>query len=145
MHITARVEYALRALLALAAADPAPLTANALAETHRLPLTFLQSILGDLRRADLVYNQRLPEPGYRLTRPAERLTVGEVLHLVNGTRAKERAERAEPEEGEPSALVQALRQVWQAADTAQLEVINAVTLADLRDGRLPEHVRALLS
>lgn len=142
MHVTARVEYALRALLALAAAEPSALTAHALAETHGLPLTFLQSILGDLRRADLVYNQRLPEPGYRLVRPAEDLTVGEVLRLVSGSRAEE---RAEPPEGEPSALVSALRQVWRAADTAQHEVINAVTLADLRDGRLPERVRALLA
>lgn len=142
MHVTARVEYALRALLALAAAEPSALTAHTLADTHGLPLTFLQSILGDLRRADLVYNQRLPRPGYRLARAAEELTVGEVLRLVSGARAEE---RAEPPAGEPSALVGALRQVWQAADTAQLEVINAVTLADLRDGRLPEHVRALLA
>ncbi len=142
MHVTARVEYALRALLALAAADPSALTAGALADSHGLPLTFLQSILGDLRRADLVYNQRLPEPGYRLVRPAEDLTVGEVLRLVSGTRAEE---RAAPPDGEASELVGALRQVWRAADTAQLEVINAVTLADLRDGRLPDHIRALLS
>jgi len=142
VHVTARVEYALRALLALAVVEPSALTANALADSHGLPLTFLQSILGDLRRADLVYNQRLPHPGYRLARAAEDLTVGEVLRLVSGTRAEE---RAEPPEGEPSALVDALRQVWRAADTAQHEVIDAVTLADLRDGRLPARIQALLS
>ncbi|MCD0447831.1 Rrf2 family transcriptional regulator [Actinocorallia sp. API 0066] len=135
MQITARVEYALRALLALASAEPAPLTAAALSETHSLPLTFLQAILGDLRRADLVFNQRLPDPGYRLARPAATITVGQVLRAIDGKPAGRRAEL--PASGAALDVVRTLDALWAAADSALLSVIDSVTLADLRDGRLP--------
>ncbi|ROO82761.1 BadM/Rrf2 family transcriptional regulator [Actinocorallia herbida] len=135
MQITARVEYALRALLALASAEPAPLTAAALAESHALPLTFLQAILGDLRRADLVLNQRLPDPGYRLSRPAAAITVGQVLRAIDGRPAGRRAEP--PANGAAQDVVRSLDRLWAAADSALLGVIDTVTLADLRDGRLP--------
>lgn len=125
MHVTARVEYALRALLALAAAEPAALTATALAESQDLPRTFLQSILGDLRRAGFVYNQRLPTPGYRLTRPAANLTIGEIFRAIEGHPNGARPENT------PSEHLQRLREVFHAADAAQSKIIDNVTLADL--------------
>ncbi|GAB3658161.1 RrF2 family transcriptional regulator [Actinocorallia lasiicapitis] len=134
MNITARVDYALRALLALAVAEPSALTAQALAERHDLPLTFLQSILGELRRARLVHNQRLPTPGYRLTRPADSISVGEIIRALDGDPT---TARDLPESTDPADIVVTLHKLWKAADTALLGVIDTVTLADLRDGRLP--------
>ncbi|MEO5875398.1 MAG: Rrf2 family transcriptional regulator [Streptosporangiaceae bacterium] len=142
MHITARIEYALRALLALAAVQPRALTSTALAETQLLPLTFLQAILTELRRADLVVLKRGPERGYRLNRPPEEITVGLVIRVLDGTPAES---RAAPPAGEAYDSVRSLRQVWKAADTALLDVIDAVSLADLLDGSLPEHVRDLIT
>ena len=142
MHVTARTEYALRALLALAAADPAALTSAVLAETQQLPLTFLQAILTELRRADLVQLRRGPERGYRLAKPATEITVGAVIRVLDGAPAES---RAEPPEGEAYDLVRSLRQVWKAADTALLDVIDAVSLADLLADSLPPHVRALIT
>ncbi|GAA3200477.1 Rrf2 family transcriptional regulator [Actinocorallia longicatena] len=134
MNVTARVDYALRALLALAVAEPSALTAQALADRHDLPLTFLQSILGELRRARLVHNQRLPMPGYRLTRAAESISVGEIIRALDGDPTTGRDHDLPDDAGE---VVRSLHQLWKAADTALLGVIDTVTLADLRDGRLP--------
>src|ERR1700691_5021549 len=67
MHIPAKVDYGIRALLALAAAG-APQTAEYLAGEQGLPPRFLGAILADLRRAGIVASQRGAEGGYRLGR-----------------------------------------------------------------------------
>jgi Rrf2 family protein len=128
-------------MLALAAAEPSTITAGALAATHHMPLTFLQTILSELRRADLIVSQRGPDRGYRLTRPASDISVGEVIRVVHGSLTEVRGERAQDAayDGEATHL----RQVWLAADTALLGVVDRVTLADIVAGRLPEHVRGL--
>jgi Rrf2 family protein len=141
LHITARTEYALRAMLALAAAEPATITAGALAATHHMPLTFLKTILSELRRADLIFSQRGPDRGYRLTRPASDISVGEVIRVIDGSLTEVRGEPAEDAAYDGAATH--LRQVWLAADTALLSVVDRVTLADIVAGRLPEHVRGL--
>lgn len=141
MHITARTDYALRAMLALAAADPAPVTANALATAEQMPLTFLKTILAELRGADLIVSQRGPERGYRLTRPAADISVGEIIRVVDGTLTDVRGEPAADALYEGTAIH--LRYVWLAADTAVQNVVDQVTLADLVTGDLPPHVRDL--
>ena len=137
MHITARTDYALRAMLALAAADPAAITAGALATGERMPLTFLKTILSELRGADLIVSQRGPERGYRLTRPAEEITVGEVIRVVDGSLTDIR-------DATYAGASTHLGQVWLAADTAVLSIVDGVTLADLVSGELPDHVRGLI-
>jgi Rrf2 family protein len=135
VHVTARTEY-------LAAAEPRALTSAVLAETQQLPLTFLQAILTELRRARLVVLMRGSERGYRLARPATEITVGAVIRVLDGAPAES---RAEPPEGDAYDLVRSLRQVWKAADAALLDVIDAVSLADLLSGSLPAHVSALIA
>ena len=73
MRLSARVDYALRAMSELAAAD-APRTVEQLSEAQRLPNKYLESILGELRRTGLLRSQRGPEGGYRLARPAETIS-----------------------------------------------------------------------
>ncbi|HWD08363.1 MAG TPA: Rrf2 family transcriptional regulator, partial [Actinomycetota bacterium] len=68
MHISAKVDYGMRALLTLAARG-APATTDSLAEEQRLPAKFLGAILNDLRRAGIVASIRGAEGGYRLARP----------------------------------------------------------------------------
>jgi Rrf2 family protein len=128
-------------MLALAAAEPATITAAALASGQHMPLTFLKTILSELRRADLIFSQRGPDRGYRLTRPASDISVGEVIRILDGSLTDVRGEPAE-DAGYAGAATH-LRQVWLAADTALLNVVDGVTLADIIAGRLPEHVKGL--
>lgn len=137
MHVTARTEYALRAVLALAAAEPSPITAAALAESQGLPPTFLKTILSELRGADLIVNRRGPVRGYRLTRAAAQISVGEVLRVVDGSLTEVRTEPATEETAH-------VRDIWRAAETAVLSIVDGVSLADLVSGDLPQHVRDLL-
>lgn len=96
MHISAKAEYAMRALLTLAA-EPrdGALTAERLASAQSLPVKFLENILVELRRGGLVRSQRGPEGGYRLARPATEITVADVLRLVDGPLAEVRGARPE--------------------------------------------------
>jgi Rrf2 family protein len=129
-------------MLALAAAEPSTITAAALASGHHMPLTFLKTILSELRRADLIFSQRGPNRGYRLTRPASDISVGEVIRVLDGSLTDVRGETAEDAGYDGAATF--LRQVWLAADTALLNVVDGVTLADIVAGRLPEHVQGLM-
>ena len=83
MRLSARVDYALRALSELAAAD-APRTVEQLSEARHLPNKYLESILGELRRTGLLRSQRGPEGGYRLARPAEAISIADVIRALDG-------------------------------------------------------------
>ena len=78
MRLSARVDYALRAMSELAAAN-APRTVEQLSEAQRLPNKYLEAILGELRRTGLLRSQRGPEGGYRLARPAEAISIADVI------------------------------------------------------------------
>src|SRR5271163_2381473 len=83
VHIPAKVDYGLRALLSLAAAGE-PQTAETLATAQGLPPRFLGAIMADLRRASLVASQRGADGGYRLARPPEEITLAEVIRALDG-------------------------------------------------------------
>jgi Rrf2 family protein len=128
-QIPARIEYSVRALLALAVAEPATVTARVLADTQDIPPGYLYDVLADLRRADLVYAQRGSHGGYALTRPATEITVGGVIRLLDGTPADVRHLPAgrDGEDGPTGRL----HRLWDAANTASLRLLDEVTLADL--------------
>lgn len=171
MHISARTDYALRALLALAAADaadhlgghpadpggrsegsadrggadsdPTTVTGQALAAEQHLPPKFLEAILADLRRAGVVRTRRGPVGGYALARPADRITVGEVVRAVDGPLAIVRGER--PEQARYEGAAEHLQTLWIALRAALRIVLDDVTLADVLSGRLPDRVRDLVA
>ena len=95
MHISARIDYALRALSTLAARGGEPLTAEELAQAQGLPVRFLRAILNDLRRVGIVTSQRGNEGGYQLARPASEITIGEVFRRLEGPLAEVRGIRPE--------------------------------------------------
>ncbi|GJF22484.1 MULTISPECIES: Rrf2 family transcriptional regulator [Streptomyces] len=84
MHISAKADYATRALLELAREPHRPLTCEAIASAQQIPFRFLKSVVGELRRAGLVRSQRGCEGGYWLGRPAEEITLLDVAHAVDG-------------------------------------------------------------
>ena len=143
MHISARTDYALRALLALAAADAPTVPGPVLAAEQGLPLKFLEAILADLRRAGLVRTRRGAVGGYALARPAAEIAVGEVVRAVDGPLAVVRGER--PERAEYEGVAEHLQELWIALRAALRIVLDEVTLAELLSGDLPPRVRELMA
>ena len=141
MRVSAKTDYALRAMAELAAAPPGPVKGERLASSQEIPLKFLENILTELRRAELVASQRGAEGGYRLARPADAISLAEVIRAVDGPLANVRGER--PDTVSYSGPAGPLQDVWLAVRTNLRAVLETVTLADLAAGRLPDEVAEL--
>ncbi|RJK96501.1 RrF2 family transcriptional regulator [Vallicoccus soli] len=139
MHISAKSDYAVRALLALAERHPQQVRGEDLAAAQDLPRKFLEAILGDLRRAGIVRSQRGAVGGFSLLRAPDEVTVGQVLRAVDGPLAEVRGLR--PDQTEYAGVAEHLPTVWVAARAALREVLDEVTLADVLSGELPPRVR----
>lgn len=135
MHIPAKVDYGLRALLTLAASD-GPMTSRALANHQDLPAGFLSAIMNDLRRAGLVINQRGQDGGYRLARGADAITVADVMRILDGPLARVRGQR--PEATDYVGSARHLQEVWIALRANLRSVLEHVSLDDVIVGHLPE-------
>ncbi len=141
MQVSARSDYAVRAALSLAAAYPATVSAQTLADDQAMPRKFLEAILADLRRADLVRGLRGVDGGYMLTRPPAEISIGQVLRAADGPLAAVRGLR--PEDTMYEGTAAHLQQLWVAVRAAARNVLDEVSLANLVRGRLPAHVRRL--
>ena len=141
MYISAKVDYAVRALCTLADADGRPVTAESLAVSQGLPAKFLESILHDMRRAGLLLSQRGADGGYRLARPAASITVAEVIRPLDGPLAEVRGLRPEAATYEGSA--ERLQDVWVAVRASLRAVLEQVSIADIVSGDLPRSVQKL--
>ncbi len=148
MRLSARVDYALRAVAELAAATGAgqdradrPVTAERLAQAQQIPPKFLESILLQLRRGGVVTAQRGPEGGYRLARPADEISLAEIIRVIDGPLANVRGQR--PENVDYQGAAEALQDVWIALRASEREILELVTVADVAGGDLPERVREL--
>lgn len=129
MRVSAKVDYALRAAIELAAAAPGQVKGEALASAQAIPHKFLENILGDLRTGGIVASQRGAEGGYRLARPATEVTVADVIRAVEGPIASVRGVR--PEDVEYTGTAVPLRDTWIELRTALRGVLEQTTLADL--------------
>jgi Rrf2 family protein len=141
VRITARVDYAVRAAVELAAAAPGTLTCDAIATAQGIPNRFLQAILGDLQHARLVTSQRGREGGYRLALPPSEVSIARVMRIEQGFLAEVHGQR--PEEVRYEGPATELTSVWIAAREAYRRVLEQVTLADVVSGRLPSPVSEL--
>ncbi|MCU1494839.1 MAG: transcriptional regulator, BadM/Rrf2 family [Acidimicrobiaceae bacterium] len=141
MHISAKVDYAVRALVALAAAGGGPVAGATLAKEQDLPAKFLEGILAELRRSGIVGSQRGAEGGYRLARPAAQISVADVIRAIDGPLAEIRGER--PEATAYIGATKHLQDVWIAVRASLRAVLERTTLADIANGQLPANVRRL--
>jgi Rrf2 family protein len=141
MQISARADYALRALLTLAASDGGLVKGETLASAQDLPLRFLENILTDLRRSGLVASRRGAEGGYQLARPASEIDVATVIRATDGPLAGVRGRR--PEDVSYEGAAKSLQDVWIAVRVSLRQVLESVTLADIASGELPEPIRTL--
>lgn len=143
MRISARADYAVRAAVELAAAEPGRhLTSDALATAQGIPHRFLEVILQDLRRDGVVASQRGARGGHRLARPPAEVSVADVVRAVDGPLVFVNSER--PQDLVYSGSAEALLPVWVAVRASVRRVLDAVTLADLVSGELPAGVRQLV-
>ncbi|MFC8047719.1 RrF2 family transcriptional regulator [Nocardia sp. NPDC057353] len=142
MHITARVDYAVRTLLEIAR-DPAAgsVKADAIATAQQIPPKVLETVLGELRRGDLVTSRRGPDGGYRLARPATEISVADVIRAVESPLASVRGQR--PENVKYTGAAEALQQVWIALRVNIRAVLENVSIADIAADDLPGFVVSL--
>lgn len=142
VHIPAKVDYGMRALLVLASSD-GPETGEALARAQGLPVKFLAAIMNDLRRAGLVSSQRGLEGGYRLGRPAGKITAADVMRALDGPLAEVRGLRPEMTTYEGAAA--RLQDLWVATRASLRSVLEQVTLEDMVKGELPGPIARLVA
>ena len=143
MRINARVDYAIRAVVELAAVAPGSMTADAIATAQGIPSRFLQAILTDLQRARLVTSQRGRDGGYRLALPASEISIARIMRIEQGFLAEVHGQR--PEDVRYPGAASELAKVWVAAREAYRRVLEGVTVADVVSGRLPDHAAELVA
>lgn len=146
VDISARTDYAVRAMLALteaAGSGQGPVSVETLAARQGLPRKFLEAVVADLRSAGLVVSRRGAAGGYALARPATEISVGDVFRAVDGPLAEVRGLR--PHETTYAGAAQHLPELWVAVRAGLREVLDGTSLAELLSGDLPAHVRRLIA
>ena len=142
MRVSAKADYALRALIEMTSRGEMPaapaVSAEELGRLQEIPHGFLQSILADLRRADIVRSQRGASGGWRMARAAAEVSVADVIRAVDGPLVSVYGIR--PEDVDYSGSAQVLQHVWIAARDSLREVFEAVSLEQLAAGELPQAV-----
>jgi Rrf2 family protein len=142
VRISSKADYAVRATAELAVvARQGPVPADRIAKAQGIPLGFLLKILSELRHAGIVRSRRGAEGGYELGRPAEQITLADVIRAVEGPLAN--VHEARPEELTYSGPAEQLQAVWIAVRANLRAVLEDVSVADLATGHLPRKVRAL--
>jgi Rrf2 family protein len=141
MRISAKVDYAVRAAVELAAAGDEPIKGEAIAEAQGIPLKFLENILGELKHTGIVASRRGAQGGYWLARPADEIALAEIVRAVEGPLATVRGEA--PESLHYRGEAEPLQRVWIAVRANLRAIMDEVTLADVVSGKLPDEVREL--
>lgn len=143
VRVTARGDYAVRAAVELAAAGGETRKVADLAAAQHIPARFLENILLALRRAGLVHSRRGTDGGFRLARPAEEITLADVLRAVEGPLAN--VQGVPPEQIAYAGPAASLREVWVAVRASLRVVLEQVTLAEVVAGSLPSEVEDLIA
>jgi Rrf2 family protein len=142
MHVTAKADYAVRAVVELAgSSQESPRKVDQVAQAQKIPVSFLENILTQLRSSGVVRSQRGPEGGYWLARSPEEINLADVIRAVEGPLVGIRGQR--PEEVEYVGSAESLQQVWIAVRANLRNVLEHVTVADVAAGKLPKQVREL--
>jgi Rrf2 family protein len=143
VRISAKADYAVRAAVELAGASDSqkPVKAERIATAQGIPLNFLENILGELRHSGIVRSQRGADGGFMLAKPADKITVADVMRAVEGPLASVRG--GPPEEAEYGGAAGTLPRVWIAVRANLRGVVENVTLADIAGGKLPGKIDKL--
>jgi Rrf2 family protein len=127
MNISVKGEYALQAIFDLASQRPdEPVRIADIARRQAIPQKFLELILAGLKQGGFVESRRGAEGGYLLARPANAITVGEVLRFIEGPQPT----RRHPRHGAETPFTD----MWQQVDQAVSGIIDKTTFAELLRG-----------
>lgn len=155
MRIPAKADYAVRALVELAAisglapgtarseAKVRPVSADKLAAAQGIAAPFLAGILSQLRLSGLVRSVRGPEGGFLLARPAREITIADVIRAIDGPLATLSGQF--PDALEYPGAAAPLREVWVAVRASMRTVLEHTTIADVAANKLPTVVRRLIA
>jgi Rrf2 family protein len=141
MRISAKADYAVRAAVEMAAAGDEPVKGERLAKAQDIPLQFLEHILLEMKHARLVRARRGARGGYWLAKPPEEITLADVIRSVEGPLAN--IQDLAPEATKYPGNAKRLSDVWIAVRASLRRVLEEVTVAELRDGEIPDEVLAL--
>jgi Rrf2 family protein len=142
VRVSAKVDYAVRAAVELAAHDSGrPMKADAIARAQRIPVKFLENILQGLRNARLVESRRGPDGGHLLARPAEEISIADIIRAIDGPLGS--VGGRPPEDLEFPGRAAPMREVWVAARAGLRSALEHVTLADVVAGELSDPVEEL--
>lgn len=89
ISITTKSPYAVAALTELARTPGQPIPVGEIARRREIPAQFLEQLVATLRRGGVLRSQRGVKGGYTLARPADQITVLEVVELLDGPLASE--------------------------------------------------------
>ena len=147
MRVSAKADYAIRAVLELGARwrrgeQPVPMKGGAIAKAQQIPMKFCENILSQLRAAGVVESRRGTDGGYWLAVDPATVKLGDIIRVVEGPLAAVRGDS--PTEVEFEGTSAAMRDVWVAVRASLRRVLDMVTVADVVDGMLPADVRQLL-
>ena len=139
MRMSAKAEYGVRAMIQLATTAPGVVVRTEdLAQAQGIPAQFLVDILSDLRADRLVRSHRGRDGGYELARPAEQISIADVLRCIDGPLASVRDIGLGdlPYSGPTTALTD----VWRALRASMRAVLEQTSLADVACDSLPDQV-----
>jgi Rrf2 family protein len=136
MRVSVRADYAVRAVIELAAADGlGPMSAEHIGKIQNIPLKFLQNILAELKQEGIVTSERGPGGGFVLARDPSLITLGQILRVADGPLARVADYR--PDQLDYSGHAAPLRDVWVAVRAYIRDVLDEVTVAQVCRGELP--------
>ena len=139
MRISAKADYAVRALVVLArhaGPDEGPVTVDRIAREGGIPPRFLEGILAEVRRAGLVDSKRGAEGGYRMAHDPADVRVADVVRVIDGPIMQ--VAGRDPDDVDYPPGLDAIREVWRAAGDGAEQALDAVTLGDLLSGGAPD-------
>ena len=131
MKISAKTEYACIAMLELSSryGSGEPVRIRKIAERHDVPPRFLVQILLQLKGAGLVASTRGAAGGYHLIRPPESLSLGEVMAVIEGSRASGNGQACNASPDSPA--VKVLMKAWQEVNELERKMLNGISFAQL--------------
>lgn len=131
MKISTKGRYALRLMLDLAAQPEGEnIALRDISDRQEISVKYLEQIVPLLSRAGFLRSVRGAQGGYRLSRPAEEYTVGDILRVTEGSLAPIACLESEPNDCPREGICPTLR-FWEGLYTAINEYVDGVTLADL--------------
>jgi Rrf2 family protein len=133
LSISARVDYAVQVLCALAESNKI-MTARQLSVSLGLPHKFLEAILTDLHRGAVLTSRRGAGGGFGLARPADEMSLGEVITSLVGAVAEVRGQV--PEAIDYRGPAEHLRTAWLAVRSNLRFTLEGITIADIVRGDL---------